>query len=338
MRTPWLGPLTYAAIAACIVMLIAIAPAEAHGKVVNIALTCVAPDPARPLTKVCTAFLKYADGDPVPNARFQMTARREGKAEAILGPVAFRSLDRDGVYSAGVNFPAYGRWRMRFQVLEPGRGEAELVENLLPPVPGTGSVAPVQLQVAFKFGLADVRNLTLRILHLLAAAGWFASIVLVLVLFRVPGPEQRARSLARAAAIFPRAAGGSLLLLTLTGIANAAYNAPTRPPGLLAPALIARLPFGSAYLAAFLTKMVLTLAVLGATVALGFILRQTYGQPAPAIAGGSPEGNGLPASQDRKVTWLAGVNLVLGLLIFASVAVLGYLHVVTHVAAAVGAR
>ncbi len=310
----------------------------AHGKTVNLAIACVAPDPARPLARICTGSLEYADGDPVSDARFEITARREGKAEAALGVIRFRPAGREGNYSASVTFPAYGRWRMRFQVLEPGSGEAELVEDLLPPVAGAATGVRANLQVVFQFGLTDVRNLALRITHLLAAAAWFVIIMLVLVLSRLPGPEQRWKLLARLTVVFPWTAGASLLLLAFTGVANAVVNAPTRSPGLFAPEAIARLPFGKAYLAVFGLKMILTLAVVVATAALGLALRSKYGRPVPIIAGAARDAGRLPLRPDRALSWLAAINLLMGVLTFISVVVLGYLHMITHVAAAAGAR
>lgn len=51
--------------------------AQAHGKELNVGVTCIAPDPSRPLNKVCTVTLRYPDGDPVVGAIVQMTAIRE---------------------------------------------------------------------------------------------------------------------------------------------------------------------------------------------------------------------------------------------------------------------
>ncbi len=327
--------LRYQMIAACMVLFLWAVPVEAHGNVVNIALTCVASDSARPLAKICTAFLRYADGDPVLDAKFQLTARREGKLEPALGPVAFAPMDREGVYSARVTFPAYGHWRMKFQVISPGSGETEIVESLLPPAPGSVSGVPAQLQVTFQFGLADVRNIGLRVMHLLGAAGWFSSIVVVLVLLRLPGSQDRVQLLGRTAAIFPRAAGGSLLLLTITGLVSAIYNVPTRPPGLYEPANITRLPFGAAYLAVFQVKMLLTLVMLAATLALGIGLHRSYGRLVRTSTERSDEDGG---SITTPLVRLATVNLLVGFAIFACVVVLGYMHVISHVAAAAGLR
>ncbi len=311
---------------------------EAHGKAVNITLTCVTPDPARPLTKVCTAFLKYADGDPVLDAAFLVTAKREGQTEVTLGPVRLAPVDRVGGYSGTLMFPAYGRWRMRFQVRGSGTGEAELVDELLPPLPGAAPDVRAQFQVVFTFGLADVRNVVLRIVHLLAATAWFALVGLVLVLSRYTAPDQRWRLLRRWAATFPWIAAALLFLVALSGIANALYNTPTRPPGIFAPKTIAGLPFGQAYLVAFSFKMVLMLAILVATAALAIVLRRTYGHPAPIVAGAAPGSEGVHGAPDGHVMRVAILNLALGVLTFATVVVLGYLHMISHVAAATGAR
>lgn len=324
--------------AALLVSLLSGATVEAHGNAVNIALTCVTPDPARPLIKVCTAFLKYTDGDPVSKARFQMTARREGASEAALGPVVFTPLDREGVYSATITFPAYGRWRMKFQVREPGSGEAELVDELLPPLPGAAPEVRARLQVVFTFGLVDARNLIVRIIHFLASASWFALVFLVLVLSLLLTPEQRWHPLRRVAGAFPWAAGGSLMLIAMSGIYNAMYNVPTRAPGIFAPQVLATLPFGKAYLVAFFVKMGLMLAMLIATPLLAIALRKVYHQQAPRGGGSTDASDASRADPERTVKWLAASNLLLGLLTFANVVVLGYLHMISHVGGAAGAR
>lgn len=324
-------------IAAMLMSLFANAGAHAHGKEVNIGVTCITPDPARPLTKLCTATLKYLDGEPVLRGRVVMTADREGGP--TLAPAPFKPLEEDGVYSLAVTFPAYGKWRMRFEVAEPGRGTAQVQETLLPPLPGTAPELRAQLQVVLQFGLADARHLAVRIVHFLAATSWFAVVFLVLVLSAAFAPEQRRRSLELVSRAFPWAAGGSLFLITTSGIYNARYNVPTRPPGLFAPGILAGLPFGKAYLVAFLVKMGLMLAIVGATATLGFALRRTYSQPAP-IRGGMTTVDREVADEPngRTVRWLAALNLILGLLIFADVVVLGYLHIISHVGGAAGAR
>lgn len=311
--------------------------AQAHGKEINMGVTCTTPDPARPLTKLCTATLNYLDGEPVLRGRLVMTADREGGP--TLAPVPFKPLDENGVYSLAVTFPAYGRWRMIFEVAEPGQGTAQVQETLLPPLPGTAPELRAQLQVVLQFGPADVRHLAIRIVHFLAAASWFALVFLVLVLSVLFAPEQRWRPMGRVSRVFPLAAGGSLFIIATSGIYNARYNVPARPPGLFAPGILAELPFGRAYLGAFLVKMGLMLAIVGATAALGFALRRVYSQPASTRGGMTAVYREVADDPtDRPVRWLAALNLLLGLLIFADVVVLGYLHIISHVGGAAGAR
>ncbi len=326
------------AITAVLVILVSGASGDAHGKVVNVAVTCLTPDSGRPLTKVCTAFLKYLDGDAVPRASVHVMAMREGQAKLPPVLVAFKSLDQEGVYSATITFPAYGKWHMRFQVREPGIGEAELLEELLPPAPGATSETRAQLQLLLRFGVADVRNIAVRTIHLLAAASWFALTALVLVLSLVLPPEHRWRLLRRASRAFPWVAGASLLLVAISGIYTARYNAPAPAPGLFAPQVLAKLPFGKAYLAVFSLKMGFMLGIMIVTVALALTLRKAYDRPVPAVAGAARDPNGGRLAPDRLVRGLAVVNLLLGLLTFANVVVLGYLHIITHVGAAAGAR
>lgn len=310
-----------AVMAAIVVHLAAAGSAYAHGKDINIAVACTTPDPGRPLAKVCTAFLRYPDGDPVSDALFQMTAVRNGAAATTLGPLTFKPLAEPGVYSVAATFPAYGIWRIRFAVRRPGRGEAELQEALLPPRPGAENEIAARLQLVLDFGLLDLRNLVIRIVHLLASAVWFGLVSLVLAMSVFLSPAQRVPQLQRVARIFPWVAGASLLVIGLSGAANALYNTPTRAPGLFAPEALAGLPFGKVYVGVFLVKMVLMAGVLIATVVLGAVIR----------AGSSHHNL-------ARVRGLAAVNVALGLAMFAVVVVLGYVHIIAHVGGAAGAR
>lgn len=312
--------------------------ADAHGREVEISVSCSAPDPGRPLIKACLAFLRYGDGDPVGDARLEATGTRQGGATATFGPAAFEALDQDGAYSATVLFPAYGTWRMRFVVRGPGRGEAELREEVLPPVPGDSSQIRGQLQVVFSFGPADVRNLVIRVAHGVGTLAWLGSVVLVLVALTFGSPVDRPRLLRRLWAIFRLAAVGGLLVVAASGILNAVYNTPTRPPGLLDPGTTATLPLGRVYVAMFVVKMALVAAIVAATSALWSALRRASrlsigvtGDVTGAMTSRSPE------LLERRVRRLAAMDLGLGLLVLLVVVLMGYLHVITHVGGAAGA-
>lgn len=307
---------------------------EAHGGAVNVRVSCEASDPLRSLTTHCTALLNYLDGDPVLRARLVMTAEREGGP--ALAPMPFQRGNARGVYVLMVTFPAYGRWRMRFDVLEPGRGGARLDANLLPPVPGSVPQLQARLRLVVRFGPADVRYIAVRTVHLLAAIAWFALTALVLVLWRATAPEHRQRVLHPVARLLPWAAGISLLLLAASGAYTARNNAPAPVPGIFDPRALAALPFGGAYLAVFLVKMVLTLGIVVGTMALAVALRRAYGRPIADVSDAAINGASGKSRVERTVVWLAGANLFLGMLAFVSVVVLGYLHVITHLGATVG--
>lgn len=320
-------------------LVLAVPSAKAHGKEVSIGVTCSALSAARPLTKACTAVLTYADGDPVRDAQLRLTALRDGRSEPPV-TASFTPLAEPGTYSAIVSYPAYGRWRMRFVLAGSDRGAAELVDEILPPVPGASSKIRARLQVVTSFGAADMRNLALRIVHMLAAVAWFGLLAGVLAVARLSSPQRRSRLLRRAAGVFPWAAGATLALLAVSGALSAAYNAPTRAPGLFSPGSVARLPFGEAYLAAFLAKMILAAGTIVGTVALGLLLRRARAAPVPvsggAIAAADRREVALVGRTPRALARLAAANLLTGVLLLVDVVVLGYLHVISHVGGAAG--
>ncbi len=329
----------FLAVAPTVVLVTLLGPgiAKAHGGEVDVSVSCAAPDPGRPLIKACIGFLRYPDGDPVGNARLDITGAREGGGKATFGPVPFEALGQDGAYSAMVIFPAYGTWRMRFIVREPGRGEAELREEILPPLPGDSSEIRARLQVVFSFGPADVRNLVIRVAHGMGTVAWLGAVMLVLLALTFGSPVDRPRLLHRLWAMFPWAAGGGLLLVTASGILNAVYNTPTRPPGLLAPGTTANLPLGRVYLATFFVKMGLVAAVLVVTAGLWSALRGASRVPIDAASDGTGAMTARsPELLERRVRRLAALDLSLGLLVLLVVILMGYFHVITHVGGAAG--
>lgn len=314
---------------------------QAHGREVNIGVSCMTPDPARPLSKVCTAVVAYVDGDPVTDATLSLTASREDGDRRAFGPVSFQPAGGAGVYTAAFEYPAYGKWLARVQVTEPGEGQVELREEVLPPLPGSigAPAAAARVRIVLDFDARELTNILVRAVHLGAAAVWFAVSVLVLAssLF-LAGPE-RGRVLRSLARWFPWVTGGSFLLLALTGWYSAVYNVPARPPGLFDPDLIGSLPFGSAYLTAFLAKMGLAAGMVFTAAALAFEMRRAYGLPIPPVAGAALAAATLPARRvERRVVVLSALNVSLGILAFVDVVVLGYLHILTHIGGISGAR
>ena len=323
-----------------VVALTFIGVAQAHGREVNIGVSCLTPDPARPLSKVCTAVVAYVDGDPVSHAKISLSASREDGDRRTFGPAFFQPAGELGVYTAAFDYPAYGKWLAKVEVTEPGEGEADLLDEVLPPLPGaTGSPASAaRVRIVLDFDAREFTNILMRAVHLGAAAVWFALSVLVLAasLF-LSGPE-RQRVMRSIAGWFPWLAGGSFLVLTLSGWYNAVYNVPARTPGLFDPNLVQRLPFGSAYLMTFLVKMGLTATMVVAAVALALALRRAYGSALRPVAGGAVAA-AIPLSRvERWPAILSGLNVALGICVFADVVVLGYLHILTHIGGIYGER
>ncbi len=330
---PQLPVLALAVAAALVAALTSLQAGEAHGREVNIGVSCLTPDPARPLSKVCTAVVAYVDSDPVTDAKLGLSGVREEGDRRTFGPVFFQPAGELGVYTAAFDYPAYGKWLAKVEVTEPGEGEADLREEILPPLPGaTGSSASAaRVRIVLDFDARELTGILMRVLHLTAAAVWFAAPALVLVasLF-LSGPE-RERVMRSVAGRFPWVGGAGFLALALTGWYNAVYNVPTRPPGLFDPELIERLPFGSAYLMTFLVKMGLTAVMVCNAGALALALRRAYGRPVRPIAGGAL-GAALPLRRvDRWLVVLSALNVVLGIFVFVDVVVLGYLHILTHI-------
>ncbi len=333
-RGKWLAPA-----ATLVAGLISVWVAEGHGREVNVGVSCMAPDPARPLSRVCTAVVAYLDGDPVADAKLSLTASREDGDQRAFGPVAFQPSGEAGVYTAAFVYPAYGKWLAAVQVAEPGEGRADLREEVLPPLPGainSSAANAARVRIVLDFDARELTSVVVRGLHLFAAMAWFAVSALVLAASLYLSGRQYEKIMRSLSRVFPWAIGASLLTLALTGWYNAVYNVPTRPPGLLDPGSIDRLPFGESYVFAFLVKMVLAGLILACSAAIALALQRAYVPGVAPVAGGSLAGGSLALvprlrRSDRWVVGLSAVNVVFGLLLFIDVVVIGYLHILTHI-------
>lgn len=314
--------------------------ASAHGGPVNIGVSCMTPDTARPLAKVCTAAVTYGDGHQVTDARLSLTASREDGDRRSFGPVPFQAAGEEGVYTAAFQYPAYGKWLVEIEAVEPGSGRVELREEILPPLPGAvGSEASeARVRIVLDFNSRELANIVVRAVHLGAATAWFAVSVLVLAASLFLSGPQRESALRSLAAWFPWVAGAAFLVLAGTGSYIAVYNVPARTPGLFDPDLLQGLPFGTAYLMVFAAKMGLTAAIVAGSGAMAIALRRGYISPLRPIAGGALA-TSLPVTRvERWVVGLSLANMALGVFVLIDVVVLGYLHILTHIGGFSGAR
>ncbi len=319
--------------------LVSPAVTSAHGGPVNIGVSCMTPDTARPLAKVCTAAVTYGDGDQVTDAQLSLTASREGGDRRSFGPIPFQAAGEEGVYTAAFQYPAYGKWLVEIEAVAPGSGRVELREEITPPLPGAigSGASEARVRIVLDFDTRELANIVVRAVHLGAATAWFAVSALVLAasLF-LNGPE-RERALRSLAAWFPWVAGAAFLVLAGTGSYIAVYNVPARTPGLFDPNLVQRLPYGSAYLMAFAAKMGLTAAIVAGSGAMAIVLRRGF-SPLRPIAGGALATSFPVTRVERWVVGLSLANMALGVFVFIDVVVLGYLHILTHIGGIYGAR
>lgn len=304
---------------------------HAHGKKITLDISALSPDPEEPRTRLYRVFATYADDkEPVDDVVIYLQGQRRQGGE-ILERVRPVHLNSPGFYAAQVTYPRYGAWEVSFEIEGANQGAASLVEEILPaalPRKAQGNEAGSQrsiFTVSLAFGWRDIANLAMRWMHSLAAAVWFGLSGIIVVAFRFLSGEGRDRFLAKLSPLFPVAAALSLALLAATGFYNAVYNSPLRPPGILSLEIMARIPYGLAYMATTALKVF--------TVAIGavFALRM-----AVLLRGVKSPIEKDPAQRQGSLLVLATVNLSLGLVMLLPVAVMVYLHNLSHLAVLVG--
>lgn len=319
----------------------AAAPAQAHGKEVQIDLRCAPADPAAPLDQSCEAVVTFAnDAEPVSDARLTLEGVRPGKGDRVAGET-IEPTGEPGHYAGTIRLSAYGTWILSAQVEAPAEGKVDLRQEVLPPSGTASPVAQVRARLLISFNGRDIANIAALIAHLLGTLVLFAATAAVLVVGGMAQGLQGADQRKRVARWFPRLAGASLALIAASGFYNALYNSPTSQPGLLHPGDVASLPFGDAYLIAFGVKMLLAVALTLGTAMLAFRLRRSASWLVPRVAGGAqalfdeitPRHSLLAElRKDACVLW-AATNLLAGGALLIDVVVLDYLHLLSHAGA-----
>jgi hypothetical protein len=318
--------------------------AQAHGKEVEIDLGCAPLDPGTPLDQSCEAVVTYAnDGEPVTDARLRLEGIRPGKGDRVTGdPV--KPSGEPGHYSGTISLSAYGGWLLSATMEAPAEGIVEFAQEVLPPSGAASPITDARARLLISFNTRDLANIGALIAHLVGTAAVFgvtaAVLITGLVAHGLRGTQYR-RNVARA---FPLLAVASFALIAGSGLYNAAYNSPTRSPGLFHPGAVADLPYGDAYVIAFAVKMALDVALLLGTAALAFQLRRRPSWLIPPVSGGSEaafgEISGGPsllaeARRDACIS-LAAFNLLIGGAVMINVIVLDYLHLLSHTGAVSG--
>ncbi len=322
-----------------------VTPAQAHGKEVQIDLRCAPLDPRAPLDQSCEAVVRYSnDGEPVSDAQLKLEGVRPGKGDRITGdPV--RPAGEAGHYTGTIRLSAYGGWVLTATMEAPAEGTVELSQEVLPPSGAASPVSEARARLIISFNTRDVGNIAALIAHLTGTAIVFALTAGVLTVGLTSHGSRGAHYRRGVARVFQWVVGAAFVLITGSGLYNAAYNSPTRSPGLFHPKTVADLPYGDAYMIAFGIKMALALTLLLGTAALAFQLRRRASWLMPPMSGGSEAA--LQEMSDRPSLLsevrgdacisLAAFNLLIGGALMIDVIVLDYLHLLSHAGAISGA-
>lgn len=311
------------------------APVAAHGRQIDIAVTSLTPDPDQPLRRLYRARVTFAtDGDPVEGATVVLTARR---ADGTSGSQAhvLTEIGGDGLYVGEIVFERFGAWEIHLTVrakLGQGEGSATFTNEIRPEALSPDQEAARQaeservarLQLAFRFEWwPDVVTIAMRIVHSLAGLAYFLVTGLALGLAWFGIPSRYPDFPRRLGRVFLPAAAASLGVLLLAGLYSAAFNAPVAFPGVYDIGAIRRIPYGDAYLVAFLIKVVLFIGLVRQALRIHRTLRAW---PEDQVA----SADGPLVATLRRATLL---NAAAGVAVVVDVAVLVYLHYISHVGA-----
>lgn len=277
-----------------------------------------------PLTRLYRADVRYAtDNEPVVGARLVFSAVREEDGSSPTESVIFSELSGSpGSYVAEVHYARFGTWDITLRTDFPGQGETVLLEKVVPSGSGPGSQTSPQsttqqARLVLQFDGRDVLNIGVRTLHSIAGMGYVA-MAGVLLLAAVFKPQARGNALWASIARAALPVGfGVLLVITISGVYTGYFDGPIRAPGAFDLTAMSLVPFGTAYMVTLWVKVLLALAVL------------------------------VFVNQARTMTTLSSRSAIMRLsvaygtlvvLLLASVAVLVYLHSLSHLNGYLAAR
>lgn len=317
--------------------------AEAHGKEITLTVSSLVPDRSEPLRRMYRVHVAYAgDLDLVEGAVVVMTGMRREGGESLAEHRLIALPGEPGVYVAEVVFDRFGDWELQIEVhaaLGQGDGSANLVESITPVVLSAADRTSLlieadrvqRLQVFFAFEWwPDIVTIVIRVLHALSAAVYAALVGAVLLAAWLGGAGNRILT-GRVGANFLKLATVSLGGLLLSGLYSAAFDAPNAAPGIYEYRDLLQLPYGDAYFAAFLLKPA------GWVVMVLFALRINSAVIKPAIAdavvavpSGAATDAIAPARTGHELKRLIWVGAALSFIAIADLALVVYLHYLSH--------
>jgi hypothetical protein len=307
-------------------------PVEAHGRELAITVDSLVPDPEQPLRVLYRVDVVYAgDEDPLAGAAVELSGRR-GDEEAFA-PLALTEVQgAEGLYVGEVTFRRFGEHEMHLDVeatLGLGSGSVDFVDDIRPePVDAAleaarqaeaERVASLQLLFSFEWW-PDVITVLSRIVHSVAAVSYFVAAGLVLVLAWLGIPSRRPGLLHELRRGFLPVAVVSLVILFGAGLYQAAFDAPVAWPGIYDVDALLSIPYGDAYLVAFLFKVLAFVLLVVMAARIHRSLRTWDEHP-------TPETDATSIARLKRQTL---VNALIGLGVAADVAIVIYLHYISH--------
>jgi len=312
---------------------------SAHGKELSITVSTHVPDQLEPLRRLYRIEAVYTgDLDMVEGAKVTVSGTRLEGGES-LAPVRLQELvGQPGVYVAEIVFTRFGDWNLVVAVeaeLAQGAGSVPFTESVTPAVLSESDRLSLlseadrvrRLQVFFSFEWwPDIVTLLVRIFHTASAVMYVAVVGSVLLSAWIGGTASTVLS-GRLGENFMTLATISLAGILFTGLYSAAFDAPNAAPGIYEYLDLIALPYGEAYLVAFLLKPVGWLAMLYFTIRVDNVVVKPaiFAVPAGASTDAIDEA-GTRASLRR----LIQSGAILAVVAIADLATVIYLHYLSH--------
>lgn len=305
----------------------------AHGKELAITVDSLVPDREDPLRVLYRVSVVYAgDEDPVQGAEVVINASRPG-SEPTGKPLTLTEVEgSEGLYLGEFVFQRFGEWDMHLDVaatLGLGEGSVDFVDEIRPePVDPALEAARqaeaervASLQLLFGFDWwPDVITVLLRVVHSVAGLAYFIATGLVFVMAWFGIPMRRPGLLADVTRWFLPVTAISLVSLLAAGMYAAAFDAPVAWPGIYDVDSMLSIPYGDAYLVAFVLKIVAFVLLVIMATRMSGSLRSWSTSAAPDADTGS-------IARLKRQTL---VNAAIGMFVVADVAVVIYLHYISH--------
>jgi hypothetical protein len=327
---------------------------QAHGKEITLTVSSLVPDRIEPLRRMYRVHVTYAgDQDVVEGAEVSITGTRREGGGALEQQHMIELPGEPGIYVAEIVFDRFGDWELEFSVeaaLGQGDGTATLTESITPVVLSAADQVSMlneadrvqRLQVFFAFKWwPDIASIAIRIVHTMSAVTYAVVIASVLLAAWLGGSGSR---------ILTGKVGENFLLLStlslagilLSGLYGAAFGAPNAAPGIYEYRDLLALPYGDAYLIAFMLKPVgwvamvlLAMRVEAVVIKPAFASLDEADSVTPtgaAVPSGAADASLSEPGQrtDIELKRLIGVGTTLTVIAVADLAIVIYLHYLSH--------